>query len=112
MTICTNFHDILVKFSEIILTSLLCTQREKKNLQELSSLGHFLKGSSATLGLIKIKDACEAIQNLGLGMDEAGKTRLNNDAKSLQRIKAELTQVRDEYEKVKKFFEEFYGEEA
>ena len=29
--------------------------RKEKDLAELSSLGHFLKGSSATLGLTKVK---------------------------------------------------------
>lgn len=36
-----------------------------KNLTELDSLGHFLKGSSAALGLQRIAWVCERIQNLG-----------------------------------------------
>lgn len=36
-----------------------------KDLKELDSLGHFLKGSSAALGLQRIAWVCERIQNLG-----------------------------------------------
>lgn len=35
--------------------------RKDKDLTELSSLGHFLKGSSATLGLTKVK-VCEVLR--------------------------------------------------
>lgn len=38
---------------------------EDKNLDKLSSLGHYLKGSAAALGLIKISTECERIQNYG-----------------------------------------------
>lgn len=36
-----------------------------KNLDQLSSLGHYLKGSAAALGLVKISTQCERIQNYG-----------------------------------------------
>lgn len=36
-----------------------------KDLSELSSLGHFLKGSSATLGFNKVRDSCQIIQQYG-----------------------------------------------
>lgn len=36
-----------------------------QDLPELSKLGHFLKGSSATLGFTKIKDNCQIIQQYG-----------------------------------------------
>lgn len=36
-----------------------------KDLSQLDSLGHFLKGSSAALGLQRIAWVCERIQNLG-----------------------------------------------
>merc|ERR1712000_228939 len=38
---------------------------EDEDLEQLSALGHFLKGSSATLGLTKVKDSCEKIQHFG-----------------------------------------------
>ena len=36
-----------------------------KDLEELSNKGHFLKGSSATLGFNKIRDSCQVIQQYG-----------------------------------------------
>ncbi|KAL6453256.1 YPD1 Phosphorelay intermediate protein YPD1 [Candida maltosa Xu316] len=38
---------------------------KEKNLEKLSSSGHFLKGSAAALGLAKIANQCERIQNYG-----------------------------------------------
>ncbi|KAF0267496.1 hypothetical protein FOG48_03502 [Hanseniaspora uvarum] len=38
----------------------------KTNLKEISSLGHFLKGSSSALGLPRIAYYCELIQNIAL----------------------------------------------
>lgn len=38
---------------------------EQKNLDKLSGLGHYLKGSAAALGLNKISSQCERIQNYG-----------------------------------------------
>lgn len=38
---------------------------KEKNLEKLSSSGHFLKGSAAALGLAKIANECERIQNYG-----------------------------------------------
>ena len=38
---------------------------KEKNLEKLSSSGHFLKGSAAALGLTKISNQCERIQNYG-----------------------------------------------
>ncbi|RCK64973.1 Phosphorelay intermediate protein YPD1 [Candida viswanathii] len=38
---------------------------KEKDLVKLSSSGHFLKGSAAALGLAKIANECERIQNYG-----------------------------------------------
>lgn len=35
-----------------------------KDLPKLSTLGHFLKGSSAAVGVIRVRDGCEAMQHL------------------------------------------------
>ena len=45
-------------------------QREKKDLTQLSHLGHFLKGSSAALGVNKVRTVCEKIQHYGLLWDD------------------------------------------
>jgi len=81
---------------------------EAKDLPKLSALGHFLKGSSATLGLALVKNSCEKLQHLGAGKDETG-TRDEKDANvTLAQIKDVITQVKGEYEEAKKVLEDFY----
>ncbi|KAJ5832994.1 hypothetical protein N7474_001305 [Penicillium riverlandense] len=96
-------------FSEITSNS---PNRKKKNLKELSSLGHFLKGSSATLGLTKVKDSCEKIQHYGAGKDEAGVVDEPDNEVSLKHIQSTLTDVKADYTEVEKFLRRFYGEEV
>ncbi|KAL5362136.1 signal transduction histidine kinase [Aspergillus floccosus] len=81
-----------------------------KNLVELSQLGHFLKGSSATLGLTKVKDACEKIQHFGAGKDETGTTDEPDDAVSLKHIKNTLAQAKKDYKKVETFLRKLYDD--
>ncbi|KAF8460273.1 putative multistep phosphorelay regulator 1 [Kalaharituber pfeilii] len=58
----------------------------KRSLSELSSQGHFLKGSSATVGCENFKNACEKIQHLGAGKDESGKMDIDDENTSLEKI--------------------------
>ncbi|CUS14927.1 unnamed protein product [Tuber aestivum] len=81
---------------------------KKKDLKELSSLGHFLKGSSATLGLTKVKDYCEKIQNLGLSRDETGVGRIEDPEVSLAGIKSALDEMKKEYTRVRDYFIGYY----
>ncbi|PYI00558.1 phosphotransmitter protein Ypd1 [Aspergillus sclerotiicarbonarius CBS 121057] len=85
---------------------------KEEELDELSSLGHYLKGSSATLGLIKVKDACEKIQHYGAGKDETGSTDEPDKKTSLSRIEKTLTQVKVDYKEVEAFLRKYYGETA
>jgi len=80
------------------------------DLAELSALGHFLKGSSATLGLTKIKDGCEKIQHYGAQKDETGTVEEADRAKCLRLIQATLNEVKVEYEEVSALLKRFYGE--
>jgi len=80
-----------------------------KDLDQLSSLGHFLKGSSATLGLTNVKQSCEKIQNLGHKMDETGQHEKSSEY-CLNAIKAELPKLRSDYEVAEKALKKFYGE--
>lgn len=41
------------------------SERSEENLKKLSSLGHYLKGSAAALGLRKVQNQCERLQNYG-----------------------------------------------
>ncbi|KAF7172897.1 hypothetical protein CNMCM5623_005071 [Aspergillus felis] len=83
---------------------------EDKDLDELSSLGHFLKGSSATLGLKKVKDHCEKIQHYGAGKDETGTVDEPDEEKSLKHIKETLVEVKKDYKEVEQFLRSYYGE--
>ena len=86
--------------------------RESKDLSELSSLGHFLKGSSATLGLNKVKDACEKIQNYGAFKDETGNTMAVGEDKCLALIKDTLVDVKKDYAAAEKVLKKFYHDSA
>ena len=74
----------------------------------LSSLGHFLKGSSATLGLTKVSESCAKIQHLGTGTDETGTTALDEKLR-LKRIQETLEVAKEEYEAMKGELKRFYG---
>ena len=80
----------------------------KKDLEELASKGHFLKGSSATLGLNKVRDSCEKMQHLGSGTDETGHQDIEDKNDSVERIKqvfaALKVEVKDAEKRLKKFY--------
>jgi osomolarity two-component system phosphorelay intermediate protein YPD1 len=84
--------------------------REKKEedyLKTLSELGHFLKGSSATLGLTKVKDSCEKIQHYGSLKDDAGLKDITEE-EACKKLKAIIEQAKTEFTEVKDVLKEFY----
>ncbi|KAK8198491.1 Phosphorelay intermediate protein [Zalaria obscura] len=84
---------------------------EKKDLAQLSALGHFLKGSSATLGLTKVKDSCEKIQHFGAHKDETG-TRDEPDEKTcLKNCESTIAAAKEEFREVEKMLRRFYHDE-
>lgn len=86
------------------------SHREAEELEKLSELGHFLKGSSATLGLVKVRDGCEKIQRYGKQENLDGSPE--KDVKvCLEQIKSALTTVKADYEKVEKGLRSFYAED-
>ena len=88
----------------------LPSRSEKKDLKTLSELGHFLKGSSATLGLTKVKDSCEKIQHYGQKKDETG-TKDITEEDSLEKLDKIITQTKDEFHEVEKVLKEFYNDD-
>lgn len=92
--------------------ALLPLCRKDGDLAELSSLGHFLKGSSATLGLTKVKDSCEKLQHYGQKKDAAGTTDEPDEAKCLERIEETLVAVKEEYAEIEKVLRKFYASGA
>ncbi|KZT28907.1 histidine phosphotransferase, partial [Neolentinus lepideus HHB14362 ss-1] len=84
---------------------------EKKDLAKLSSLGHFLKGSSAALGVAKVQASCEKIQHYGQQRDEESGKDLTSGA-ALDKIKPLLSKVKVEYAAAEKWLKEWYKENA
>lgn len=83
--------------------------RQEKDLKELSALGHFLKGSSATLGFTKVKDECEKIQHYGQNKDETGAIDQPDEKKSLTDIGTSITKAKSAYDVVKDLMERYYA---
>jgi HPt (histidine-containing phosphotransfer) domain-containing protein len=85
--------------------------RKEKNLEELSSLGHFLKGSSAALGIVAVQDACEKMQHYGHLRDEEENTDLKEED-ALNRIEGLIKGCRKDYEQAKVWLTSLYTEGA
>ena len=95
-------------------TSLLCHSRlcsSEKDLPRLSSLGHFLKGSSAALGVTKVQAICETIQNNGKLRDEVADEDITEE-EALKRIKELLRNAELEYRVAKAWFLKLYPGDA
>ncbi|KAJ4368782.1 Phosphorelay intermediate protein [Neocucurbitaria cava] len=82
-------------------------KKEGDYLKELSELGHFLKGSSATLGLTKVKDSCEKIQHYGSLKDETGVKDIK-EKEACEKLKTTIAQAKEEFVEVKGVLKEFY----
>lgn len=75
----------------------------------LSSLGHFLKGSSATLGVTAVQNACESIQHYGkLKDDKTGKDITPEVA--LSRISTALKEAKEQYKEAEAWLRNWYSE--
>jgi osomolarity two-component system phosphorelay intermediate protein YPD1 len=87
----------------------LCLYRANEDLAELSSLGHFLKGSSATLGFIKVRDNCQVIQQYGhkLNLDGAPEP---DEKVCLRKITEALQAAKDDTAKLETMIKKFFGE--
>ncbi|KAF2787801.1 histidine-phosphotransfer domain, HPT domain-containing protein [Melanomma pulvis-pyrius CBS 109.77] len=87
------------------------TNLEKKDLKTLSELGHFLKGSSATLGLTKVKDSCEKIQHYGQKKDAEGSNDITEE-EGLKLLRTTIEQAKEEFYDVEKVLKKFYHDES
>ena len=88
---------------------LLTKARVNKDLANLENRGHFLKGSSATLGFTKIKDECEKIQNLGRMKDETGNADEPDEQKCLRQIARAVAEAKRAYKDVEALMRKYYG---
>jgi len=77
-------------------------------LDALSRKGHFLKGSSAALGLQRVQHSCEAMQHFGNRLDAKGNPPKSEPAVALQRCRKLLIRLRQEQDEAKAWLTEFY----
>jgi len=85
------------------------TALANKDLAELSSLGHFLKGSSATLGFLKVKDSCQVIQQYGHKLNLDGSPEPDEQV-CLAKITEALQAAKDDMAKLETMLKKFFGE--
>lgn len=91
-----------VRFFRLVYSSMF---RVQKNLPELSALGHFLKGSSAALGVFKVQSSCEDIQHYGQLREDS---TIISEADAIGKIMKSLASAREEYAGAKVRLELFY----
>ncbi|KXS10146.1 histidine-phosphotransfer domain, HPT domain-containing protein [Gonapodya prolifera JEL478] len=92
------FDQALTTFKEIE------SDLTRKDLESVGKLGHFLKGSSGALGVIKVRTSCEELQHLGklryrekpVSVDEA----LRLAGSTLKRARDEFEEARKELSRV------------
>ncbi|KAF7546794.1 hypothetical protein G7Z17_g8183 [Cylindrodendrum hubeiense] len=82
---------------------------EDKDLLGLYSLGHFLKGSSATLGLVKVRDGCEKIQRYGKNENLDGSPEKDSEL-CLKRIGEALKAVKTDFAEVETVLRKYYND--
>ncbi|ORY84460.1 signal transduction histidine kinase [Protomyces lactucae-debilis] len=81
----------------------------ERDFNKASSLGHFLKGSSAALGMTKVKTSCERIQHFGALKAADGVAPIGEE-EALERLTGQVQQVKVEYTEAEEYLKKFYGE--
>lgn len=78
----------------------------QQSLQILSQHGHYLKGSAASLGLVRLQEQCERIQSYGLkkDLDDIGANTPWHE-----RIKEALVKAREEFALVRVVLGKYYA---
>lgn len=70
-------------------------------------MGHFLKGSSATLGVTKVQNSCEAIQHYGDLRDNTTGKDITPEV-ALSRISAALKEAKEQYKEAEAWLRKWY----
>ncbi|BGP43486.1 Phosphorelay intermediate protein [Rhodotorula kratochvilovae] len=83
-----------------------------KDLDALSRKGHFLKGSSAALGLQRVQHSCEAMQHFGHRRDSHGDGPEVSEQEALARCRKLLVRLKEEQADAKGWLESFYKDTA
>lgn len=84
--------------------------RNAKDLDRLSKLGHFLKGSSSSVGLASVSKLCALMQNYGSEKDDTGLQSISKED-ALDKLEKLLPDLKAEQGRAKKWLETFYKEE-
>lgn len=80
----------------------------KHELTQLGKHGHFLKGSSAALGVVRVQEICEKIQHLGNRMDPDKEPEAKITAEdAFARIKPLLARLKEEHAAASKCLKKF-----
>jgi len=79
----------------------------KKDLHTLSAKGHFLKGSSAALGVKKVQESCEHLQHYGAKRDEIVGVDLT-ETQALRRIALIMPRLERDYAAAEKWLRDYY----
>lgn len=94
------------------------TNLKSKNLEKLSSLGHYLKGSAAALGLESISAQCERIQNYGhknnfdnFKIKDKPELKEEDDTFWIKLIEDALSKATVDFEKSREALNEYFDDE-
>ncbi|KAG8687853.1 hypothetical protein FRC09_013245 [Ceratobasidium sp. 395] len=82
---------------------------EKEDLAVLSAKGHFLKGSSAALGVKKVQESCEHVQHYGAKRDEIAGIDLTA-TQALRRVTLIMPRLERDYALAEKWLRNYYLE--
>ncbi|KAI2695839.1 hypothetical protein CBS147332_9224 [Penicillium roqueforti] len=77
-------------------------------LRQINELAHFLKNSSATIGIVKVQKGCEKIQHYGMNEDLDGSPEPNSEL-CLRRIVEALEDVKADYSYAERKIKAFYS---
>ena len=83
----------------------------RQDANELSSLGHFLKGSSAALGVAKVQDSCERMQHYGHLRDEERGVDITKP-EALKLIRECLTKAKKDYVEAEAWLKDWFEKNA
>lgn len=83
--------------------------QRNKDLSQLGKYGHFLKGSSAALGVVQVQEICEKIQHLGNRMDPDKEPDVKISVEeAFAKIKPLLARLKDEHAAADKWLKKFF----
>lgn len=103
----TASSDLKSQLASLIANYVYFLLSAEKNLEELSSLGHFLKGSSATLGFNKVRDNCQIIQQYGHKQTVDGADEPDEEV-CLTKIKEAVKTVKTDFADLEKDLKTFF----